>query len=169
MTTRQKEITSYAQIFFGYHQKTIQSFARIRYPSAGDSYSYTPTGPFDSTEFDYVIWEELSREVVVRKNRAKNKDLDNIYGFEKFKGEEETIKAIVHNVTAKDGRLLDSGFANTGDFTLRFKKDADVDSRDTVYDPLLNITYDLVNWPIDSFVQTNHLWKQFIGKIQDVK
>jgi len=165
--TRARRIYSYAQVSDETKEKVIQSFGQIRRPDiSGAIPDLSYCAPFDSTEFDCVIWEELSRWVVVRKMRDSNKNLDQTYGFEKANGQEELIRAIVHNVNAKDGKLLDSGFANIGEFTFRFKKDADVRSRDIVYDPILKITCDLVNWPIDSYVKTNHLWKQFIGKLQ---
>jgi len=165
IVTRARRIYSYAQVSDETKERTIESFGMIRRPEPSvKDVSYC--APFDSSEFDCVIWEELARPVVVRRMRDSDKNLDTTYGFEKSNGKEEIIRAIVHNVNAKDGKLLDSGFANIGDFTLRFKKDADVRSRDIVYDPLLKVTYDLVNWPLDSYVKQNHLWKQFIGKLQ---
>jgi len=165
ITTRTRYIYSYAQVSDETKTRKIESFGVIKAPNISVQ-DVSFCAPFDSTEFDCVIWEELSRPVIVRKMRDNRRNLDETYGFEKAQPEEEIIRAIVHNVNAKDGKLIDSGFANVGDFTLRFKKDADVRSRDTVYDPIFKTTYDLVNWPLDSYVKTNHLWKQFVGKLQ---
>ena len=166
MVTRTRSINSFSQIYSGTRTKTINSFAYIKRPKIGDSLTVCGSGPFDSTEFDDVIWEETAREVIVRKMRDKDRVVDEYYGFEKNNGEEVLMKAIVHNVTARDGKLLESGFAKIGDFTIRFKADADVQERDVVYDPLFKVTYDLVKWPVNSYIGTNHLWKQFMGNQQ---
>jgi hypothetical protein len=124
--------------------------------------------PFDSSEVDNTIFPDLSQQVVIRHLDNKDKQLDPQYGFETAQPKERNTLAIIRPVTERDAKLIESGYAKIGDFKVFFQKGEAISTQDVLFDPLRNITLELVQFSDLSAAKHTLVVKSFIGRVQSM-
>ena len=122
--------------------------------------------PICSADFFDEMLEEAGQTLEIRRVRDADKVIDAEYGFDLSTPKPLRIKAIVESVSERDAKLIESGYAQIGDFKYLFSKMADVKTHDVVYDPLRNITTELVAFVTQPSIGDELLHKEFIARVQ---